>query len=74
MNLAQSRALPHNLPALPRAECARGVPAQVDACAVNFAFQETSLGIHYNAEGGSSGGSAAGSAVDSSADSASGSG
>jgi len=25
---------------------------QVDACAVNFAFQETSLGIHYNTEGG----------------------
>jgi galactonate dehydratase len=25
---------------------------QVDACAVNFVFQETSLGIHYNEEGG----------------------
>ena len=25
---------------------------QVDACAVNFCFQETSLGIHYNEEGG----------------------
>eukprot|EP00466_Bigelowiella_natans_P011199 jgi/Bigna1/132571/aug1.18_g7279 len=26
---------------------------QVDACAANFAFQETSIGIHYNKEGGS---------------------
>ena len=25
---------------------------QVDACAINFCFQETSLGIHYNDEGG----------------------
>lgn len=25
---------------------------QVDACCVNFCFQETSLGIHYNEEGG----------------------
>lgn len=25
---------------------------QVDACCVNFAFQESSLGIHYNQEGG----------------------
>lgn len=25
---------------------------QVDACALNFVFQETSLGIHYNTEGG----------------------
>lgn len=25
---------------------------QVDACCVNFAFQESSLGIHYNSEGG----------------------
>ena len=25
---------------------------QVDACAVNFCFQESSLGIHYNTEGG----------------------
>lgn len=25
---------------------------QVDACAVNFVFQETSMGIHYNEEGG----------------------
>ena len=25
---------------------------QVDSCSANFAFQETSLGIHYNQEGG----------------------
>eukprot|EP00930_Biecheleria_cincta_P052909 TRINITY_DN38208_c0_g1_i1.p1 TRINITY_DN38208_c0_g1~~TRINITY_DN38208_c0_g1_i1.p1 ORF type:complete len:123 (-),score=22.45 TRINITY_DN38208_c0_g1_i1:131-469(-) len=24
---------------------------QVDACSVNFVFQETSMGIHYNVEG-----------------------
>merc|ERR1719277_2497154 len=24
---------------------------QVDACSINFVFQETSMGIHYNAEG-----------------------
>ena len=32
--------------------CVFSSSRQVDACALNFAFQETSVGIHYNAEDG----------------------